>query len=394
MAAGAPTRRLRPGPRRGAPGGGAADPVLTFLCSPNNPTGRADPPEERRPPWPASSPGCWSSTRPTGSSPRPPRLTLRARRRRRRPPRGGGPDVLQDVVDGRRPARLPGGRPRGGRRLRAGGPALPPRRGQAGGRAAGPPLRRRDGASRVAVVPRSGAGSPPPSPNCRVETWPSDANFLLFRPTTEAGPPGVVRSRGGLGARARLFVVAGPHRLPAGDGGAPRGERPVPGRPDRKPAMSHCHDRPSTPRRAARVSRATKETSIEVSVDVDGTGVADVGTGLPFFDHMLTQLGRHGGPRPHGVAPPAISTWTPTTRSRTWGSPWASVVAEALGRQGRGPPVRLDLPSPRRGPGRRGARSVRSALPRLRDRVRPRHARASAPRRSTRSWPRSSGGPS
>jgi imidazoleglycerol-phosphate dehydratase len=50
-----------------------------------------------------------------------------------------------------------------------------------------------------------------------------------------------------------------------------------------------------TPRRAARVSRATKETSIEVSVDVDGTGATDISTGLPFFDHMLSQLGRHGG---------------------------------------------------------------------------------------------------
>ena len=49
------------------------------------------------------------------------------------------------------------------------------------------------------------------------------------------------------------------------------------------------------PRRAARVSRATKETSIEVSVDLDGTGVTEVSNGLPFFDHMLSQLGRHGG---------------------------------------------------------------------------------------------------
>jgi imidazoleglycerol-phosphate dehydratase len=48
-------------------------------------------------------------------------------------------------------------------------------------------------------------------------------------------------------------------------------------------------------RRAAQVSRATKETSIEVAVDLDGTGVTDVATGLPFFDHMLAQLGKHGG---------------------------------------------------------------------------------------------------
>jgi imidazoleglycerol-phosphate dehydratase len=52
---------------------------------------------------------------------------------------------------------------------------------------------------------------------------------------------------------------------------------------------------PIPPRRAARVSRATKETSIEVSVDLDGTGATEISTGLPFFDHMLSQLGRHGG---------------------------------------------------------------------------------------------------
>jgi imidazoleglycerol-phosphate dehydratase len=42
------------------------------------------------------------------------------------------------------------------------------------------------------------------------------------------------------------------------------------------------------------VARSTKETTIEVSVDLDGTGATDVSTGLPFFDHMLSQLGRHG----------------------------------------------------------------------------------------------------
>ncbi len=47
--------------------------------------------------------------------------------------------------------------------------------------------------------------------------------------------------------------------------------------------------------RAASRSRETKETKIEVSVDLDGGGTADVATGLPFFDHMLDQLGRHGG---------------------------------------------------------------------------------------------------
>jgi imidazoleglycerol-phosphate dehydratase len=47
--------------------------------------------------------------------------------------------------------------------------------------------------------------------------------------------------------------------------------------------------------RDARRSRVTKETSVKVELDVDGTGTTSVSTGLPFFDHMLDQLGRHGG---------------------------------------------------------------------------------------------------
>lgn len=47
--------------------------------------------------------------------------------------------------------------------------------------------------------------------------------------------------------------------------------------------------------RQATRTRTTKETSIEVSVVVDGTGRCDVSTGIPFFDHMLAQLGKHGG---------------------------------------------------------------------------------------------------
>ena len=41
--------------------------------------------------------------------------------------------------------------------------------------------------------------------------------------------------------------------------------------------------------------RQTKETAIAATLAVDGTGAVEVGTGLPFFDHMLSQLGRHGG---------------------------------------------------------------------------------------------------
>jgi len=47
--------------------------------------------------------------------------------------------------------------------------------------------------------------------------------------------------------------------------------------------------------RTAEVVRETKETQIRVSVDLDGTGVSKVATGIGFFDHMLESFARHGG---------------------------------------------------------------------------------------------------
>ena len=47
--------------------------------------------------------------------------------------------------------------------------------------------------------------------------------------------------------------------------------------------------------RTGTVERKTKETELRVTVDLDGTGEAKVSTGIPFFDHMLEQLGKHGG---------------------------------------------------------------------------------------------------
>jgi imidazoleglycerol-phosphate dehydratase len=50
-----------------------------------------------------------------------------------------------------------------------------------------------------------------------------------------------------------------------------------------------------SPDRTGSVRRSTKETSIDVVLSVEGSGQSQISTGLPFFDHMLGQLGKHGG---------------------------------------------------------------------------------------------------
>jgi imidazoleglycerol-phosphate dehydratase len=47
--------------------------------------------------------------------------------------------------------------------------------------------------------------------------------------------------------------------------------------------------------RTAKVARSTAESRVVVALDLDGTGAAEVSTGVPFFDHMLAQLAKHSG---------------------------------------------------------------------------------------------------
>lgn len=46
--------------------------------------------------------------------------------------------------------------------------------------------------------------------------------------------------------------------------------------------------------RTAKLSRKTAETDIALSLEIDGTGVSNIDTGVPFFDHMLTLFAKHG----------------------------------------------------------------------------------------------------
>jgi len=46
--------------------------------------------------------------------------------------------------------------------------------------------------------------------------------------------------------------------------------------------------------RTAEIQRNTKETQIFVAVNLDGTGKAELDSGIPFLDHMLDQVARHG----------------------------------------------------------------------------------------------------
>jgi imidazoleglycerol-phosphate dehydratase len=47
--------------------------------------------------------------------------------------------------------------------------------------------------------------------------------------------------------------------------------------------------------RSAQLARKTKETTVDLDLAVDGSGTTSISTGIPFFDHMLEQLGKHAG---------------------------------------------------------------------------------------------------
>src|SRR5450755_1392387 len=70
---------------------------------------------------------------------------------------------------------------------------------------------------------------------------------------------------------------------------APPQPWPSPPSPDKRPR----NQGDQAQMRRASVKRSTKETDIAISVDLDGTGAAEIQTGIGFFDHMLEQIARH-----------------------------------------------------------------------------------------------------
>ena len=70
--------------------------------------------------------------------------------------------------------------------------------------------------------------------------------------------------------------------------------------------------------RTAQVTRSTKETSIDVSINLDGSGTASISTGIPFYDHMLEQLGKHLAEEQQTFARPLRGWWAVLMVQRSW----------------------------------------------------------------------------
>ena len=119
--------------------------------------------------------------------------------------------------------------------------------------------------------------------------------------------------------------------------------------------------------RAAELQRETKETTIDVALVVDGTRHARASsTGIPFFDHMLEQLGKHGGLRPRRIEAKGDLEVDLHHTVEDVGIVLGTALREALGDKRGRAPVRERARAARRGARAGRARPLGPPVPRLR----------------------------
>lgn len=111
-----------------------------------------------------------------------------------------------------------------------------------------------------------------------------DGNYDLGRSFVIGDRPTDVELARNLGSQA-IYIENENFPLDAGDGDA--------GRVKRVRTWGEIADAVCLPARRASKERVTAETSVNVELDLDGTGRSEISTGISFFDHMLEQVARH-----------------------------------------------------------------------------------------------------